>query len=159
MVAVPVARLGCGFDFFVDSAKCKVLDQRGVWSGRTYRTVRASSSIGAPDRTAAGRTSVSSLPFITRLGTGEKVLFATPISVRAIILRSPMLLRGYGLDIRGSLVHLCRIIRLVMLRNILLSLSLHWKGLCAFNGGRRCELSTSCSMSVVSFGAWNGSER
>jgi hypothetical protein len=42
--------------------------------GQTYRTVRASSSIGAPERTAAGRTSVSSLPFITRLGTGEKVL-------------------------------------------------------------------------------------
>lgn len=40
----------------------------------TNRTVRASSSIGAPDNTAAGSTSPSSLPFITRFGTGEKVL-------------------------------------------------------------------------------------
>ncbi len=40
----------------------------------TYRTVRASSSIGAPDRTAAGRTSPGSLPSITRFGTGVNVL-------------------------------------------------------------------------------------
>jgi hypothetical protein len=40
----------------------------------TYRTVLASSSIGAPESTAAGRTSPSSLPFITRFGTGEKAL-------------------------------------------------------------------------------------
>jgi len=39
-----------------------------------YRTVLAWSSIGAPERTAAGRTSPSSLPFMTRLGTGVKVL-------------------------------------------------------------------------------------
>jgi hypothetical protein len=39
-----------------------------------YRTVLASSSIGAPDKTAAGKTSPSSLPFITRFGIGEKVL-------------------------------------------------------------------------------------
>ncbi len=36
----------------------------------SYRTVLACSSIGAPERTAAGRTSPSSLPFITRFGTG-----------------------------------------------------------------------------------------
>jgi hypothetical protein len=41
---------------------------------RMYRTVRAWSSIGAPERTAAGRTSVSSLPFMTLFGTGENVL-------------------------------------------------------------------------------------
>ena len=40
----------------------------------TYRTVRACSSMGAPERTAAGRTSPSSLPSITRFGTGVKVL-------------------------------------------------------------------------------------
>lgn len=40
-----------------------------------YRTVLACNSIGAPDSTAAGKTSPSSLPFITRLGTGVNSLF------------------------------------------------------------------------------------
>lgn len=39
-----------------------------------YLTVRACKSVGAPDRTAAATDSPGSLPSMTRLGTGEKVL-------------------------------------------------------------------------------------
>jgi hypothetical protein len=41
-----------------------------------YRTVRAWRSTGAPDRTAAATLSPGSLPSMTRLGTGEKLLQA-----------------------------------------------------------------------------------
>ncbi len=54
--------------------------------GAAYRTVLASSSIGAPDSTAAGRTSPSSLPSNTRFGTGVKVLLReVNVSVAAIM--------------------------------------------------------------------------
>lgn len=45
-----------------------------VGTDETYRTVRACSSMGAPDSTAAGVVSPGSLPSITRVGIGEKVL-------------------------------------------------------------------------------------
>lgn len=50
-----------------------------VWLSRpieriAYRTVRAWRSVGAPERTAAGRVVPGSLPSITRLGTGEYCL-------------------------------------------------------------------------------------
>ena len=43
-------------------------------AGCMYLTVRAWSSIGAPERTAAGVVSPGSLPSITLAGTGEKFL-------------------------------------------------------------------------------------
>jgi hypothetical protein len=39
-----------------------------------YRTVRAWRSTGAPERTAAATLSPGSLPSMTRLGMGEKLL-------------------------------------------------------------------------------------
>lgn len=39
-----------------------------------YRTVRAWRSVGAPEMTAAAVVSPGSLPFMTRMGTGEKEL-------------------------------------------------------------------------------------
>ena len=41
---------------------------------RTYRTVLACNSTGAPESTAAATTSPGSLPSITRFGIGEKHL-------------------------------------------------------------------------------------
>lgn len=41
----------------------------------TYRTVRACSSTGAPESTAAGVSTPGSLPSMTRRGTGEKLLY------------------------------------------------------------------------------------
>lgn len=73
-MSMPVAGLSSSFGFFVDSRAVSWIADGDGEEGVTYRTGRASSSIGAPDRTAAGRTSVSSLPFITRFGTGENVL-------------------------------------------------------------------------------------
>jgi len=48
--------------------------RRGESERGNYRTVRAWSSIGAPERTAAGKTSPSSLPFMTLLGIGVNSL-------------------------------------------------------------------------------------
>jgi hypothetical protein len=45
-----------------------------------YRTVRAWSSTGAPERTAAGVSRPGSLPSMTRIGTGEKLLQAASAS-------------------------------------------------------------------------------
>lgn len=73
-MAMPVARLSSGFGGTIDSAKFVGMQINLSRWFSTYRTVRASSSIGAPERTAAGSTSVSSLPFMTLFGTGEKVL-------------------------------------------------------------------------------------
>jgi hypothetical protein len=42
--------------------------------GESYRTVRACSSTGAPESTAAGVDSPGSLPSITLVGIGEKAL-------------------------------------------------------------------------------------
>jgi hypothetical protein len=44
--------------------------------GMPYRTVRACRSVGAPERTAAATLSPGSLPSMTRLGMGEKLLRA-----------------------------------------------------------------------------------
>jgi hypothetical protein len=49
-------------------------DHRDMLGGVPYRTVRAWRSTGAPDRTAAATLSPGSLPSMTRLGTGEKLL-------------------------------------------------------------------------------------
>ena len=76
---------------------------RRVCGVRAYRTVLASSSIGAPDSTAAGKTSPSSLPFITRFGIGEKSL--------GILAGSST----HGtVDLRRSLIDLRRIIWLIV---------------------------------------------
>ena len=83
----PVAGLGGGFGWLVDSAgvvsgsgiECMFGGMNGlVWDWALgdgyYLTVRACSSIGAPERTAAGVVSPGSLPSITLAGTGEKFL-------------------------------------------------------------------------------------
>lgn len=80
VVSVPGARLGSRLCGAVDSIKTEGLAieflARGAASrrGRKYLTVRAWRSVGAPERTAAGRVGPGSLPSITRLGTGENWL-------------------------------------------------------------------------------------
>lgn len=67
-----------------------------------YRTVLACNSIGAPDSTAAGRIAWSSLPSITRFGTGVNVLENAFVSINPnpdII--SSATSKGY---VRGGLV-------------------------------------------------------
>lgn len=48
---------------------------------QSYLAVRACSSTGAPDKTAAAMTSPGSLPSITRFGIGENVLEIDIVSV------------------------------------------------------------------------------
>jgi hypothetical protein len=76
VVPVPVSGLGGGFGWAVDAicGKCK-WERRDESLGMVaYRTVRAWSSTGAPERTAAATTSPSSLPFMTRFGIGVNSL-------------------------------------------------------------------------------------
>lgn len=73
-MTVPVSRLRCCLCRAVDPSALLISIARAIRDCLPYLTVLASSSIGAPDSTAAGSTPPSSLPFITRLGTGEKVL-------------------------------------------------------------------------------------
>src|SRR3569833_806142 len=61
--------------------------------------------MGAPERTAAGRTSPSSLPSRSRIGTGVKVLGTRQYDVPP---RNHM-----GGEVRGSLVRMGHVIRLV----------------------------------------------
>lgn len=55
-----------------------------LWGGKTYRTVRAWSSIGAPEIRPAG-TTFSSLPSWTFLGTGVKVLCVEKTDKRQLV--------------------------------------------------------------------------
>lgn len=71
MVAVPVSGLSGCFSGAVDAAISVSGGFWVFWARGTYRAVRAWSSTGAPDSTAAGRTSPGSLPSITRFGIGE----------------------------------------------------------------------------------------
>ena len=78
MVGDPVAGLGGGFGGAVDSGEALVealVDKLWrSWRDCAYRTVRACSSTGAPERTAAGVLSPGSLPSMTLIGIGEKFL-------------------------------------------------------------------------------------
>jgi hypothetical protein len=76
VVAVPGSGLCGGLRFAVDSVE-SLADRRHQsigFNSHSYLTVRAWRSVGAPDKTAAATMPVGSLPSITRLGTGEKVL-------------------------------------------------------------------------------------
>jgi hypothetical protein len=73
-VRVPVSGLCCSFGGPVDATRSVRVGILGEVLLRSYRTVRACSSIGAPDSTAAGVVSPGSLPSITLVGTGEKFL-------------------------------------------------------------------------------------
>src|SRR3954464_2526942 len=110
-MAMPVPGLGGGLGFFVDSVRVV----RGVGRGRgerAYRTVRASSSIGAPEMTAAGRTSVSSLPFMTLFGIGEKVLRSRGSASEATtVILLPVSPR---MHLRGSLIDFGCVIWLIV---------------------------------------------
>jgi hypothetical protein len=70
-----------------------------------YRTVRAWRSTGAPDRTAAATDSPGSLPSITRLGIGEKLLHTYQSLV--VVFR---LLEG---SVRGPVVDCDIVVRLM----------------------------------------------
>jgi hypothetical protein len=74
VVSMPISRLCWCLCWFINAVKKSDQTESEFWYILTYRTVLASSSIGAPDSTAAGKTSPSSLPFITRLGIGVKSL-------------------------------------------------------------------------------------
>lgn len=54
------------------SVSCRCFASSGTI--RIYRTVRACKSTGAPESTAAGKTSPGSLPSIILFGIGEKLL-------------------------------------------------------------------------------------
>jgi hypothetical protein len=64
---------------------------RRCLTNTTYLTCRACRSTGAPESTAAATTSPGSLPSITRLGTGEKVLLLVSLQNQAPV---PVKLRG-----------------------------------------------------------------
>ena len=90
------------------------MDRVGVlehceWEGEgqswTYRTVRAWSSIGAPEIMAAGVVSPGSLPSITRVGIGEKELS------RCISL--PGWLSKSTLSLRCAIVYCDRVVGIV----------------------------------------------
>lgn len=75
MVPMPVSGLCSGFGGPVDPIlACELEGTLGDFGEGPYRTVRACSSIGAPESTAAATTSPSSLPFITRFGMGVNSL-------------------------------------------------------------------------------------
>lgn len=83
VMMVPVAGLSGWFGRTVDAA-CRSDRDSTCISDDAYRTVRACSSTGAPESTAAGVVSPGSLPSITLEGMGEKFLERSARVVRPI---------------------------------------------------------------------------
>ena len=68
--------------------RCIRKDVSAIICNLPYRTVRACKSTGAPESTAAGRTSPSSLPSMTRFGIGENWLLYISLPSKRISLDS-----------------------------------------------------------------------
>lgn len=109
-VRVPVAGLCGGLCGFVDARRGRSVNSSGR-PGRgmsAYRTVRACSSMGAPDTTAAAVLSPGSLPSMTRMGTGEKLLshalaFQSRCALHARLLRCPVVCRNVPVGVVSGL--------------------------------------------------------
>lgn len=77
VVTLPFSGLRCGLGLLVDPVRDRISTASNtprISTACPYLTCRACNSTGAPEMTAAGRVSVSSLAFWTRFGTGVKVL-------------------------------------------------------------------------------------